>query len=210
MAKEENFYSYLKGGNEAVAMDKMPKQRKGECYTVFCRDTEGTLRELIEAIGKHGNGGHSYEIVLDPDCKEKESFFWDGDGSDRINQIIDTSEECDNPVVRMCLQTLASVNQQVSEVSRTTEEFGEPPLTEEKKKKVLDDILHDTNLLVKGCQYHDDCRSSLRTIREFIKNAKEAYGMDSRPYTVDSLLEDIDHIDKIAAEGLEKGITFNA
>ena len=210
MAKEDNFYSYLKGGKEAVAMDKMPKQRKGECYTVFCRDAEGTLRKLIEAIGKHGNGGHSYKIVLDPDSKEKESFFWDGDGSDRINQIIDTSEECDNPVVRMCLQTMESINFQLRDVTRNKEEYGEPPLTEEEKRKVIDDVLHDTNLLVEGCQYHDARRSTLETIKDFVKNAIAAFTEGSREYTAENILDDLAHIWKMAEEGLKEGITFKA
>ena len=85
-----NFFSYLfdqnKSALDKVAEDKAPKQKSMTGgYFVFFNDSEGTLKRLIEAIGKHGNGGHSYEIVIDPDYeKEKESFFWDGDGSDRI------------------------------------------------------------------------------------------------------------------------------
>jgi hypothetical protein len=44
------------------------------------------LVSLIEYVGKNGNSGHSFEIVVDPDDSEnKESFFFDGDGSDYID-----------------------------------------------------------------------------------------------------------------------------
>jgi len=44
------------------------------------------LAPLLEYIGKNGNPGHSFEIVVDPDDSEKrESFFFDGDGSSHIN-----------------------------------------------------------------------------------------------------------------------------
>lgn len=59
-------------------------------YKVVCRDSEGTLKELIEYIGANGNGGHSFEIVVDPNMTKEEgkrSFFWDGDGSDRVEKV---------------------------------------------------------------------------------------------------------------------------
>lgn len=209
MAKEDNFYSYLNGGKEAVAMDKMPKKKKGECYTIFCRDAEGTLKRLIEAIGKHGNGGHTYDIVLDPDLKEeREVFCWDGDGSDRIYEIIDTTEMGENPVIRMCLQTLDSINMMAKEIAREKEEYGVPPPSTDEKKHKLDDIIHDSHLLLNGANYEDNCKRKLETIRDYCKIDIEGL-KDGRikDLTVQEVLE---HIKEIAEEGLEKGITFNA
>jgi hypothetical protein len=46
------------------------------------------LKAIVNAIGKCGNAGHSFEIVIDPDSTKEEGgnirFGWDGDGSDRI------------------------------------------------------------------------------------------------------------------------------
>ena len=86
-----NYYEYLFGDKQV--MDKAPSR---DAYMVLCNDVEGTIPRLINAIGKHGNGGHSYEIVLDPDTKEKESFFWDGDGSDRIDGVVKIEKEGDD------------------------------------------------------------------------------------------------------------------
>jgi hypothetical protein len=46
------------------------------------------LTKIVNAIGECGNGGHSFEIVIDPDSTKEEGgnirFGWDGDGSDRV------------------------------------------------------------------------------------------------------------------------------
>jgi hypothetical protein len=46
------------------------------------------LTKIVNAIGECGNGGHSFDIVIDPDLTEEEGgnirFGWDGDGSDRV------------------------------------------------------------------------------------------------------------------------------
>lgn len=62
-------------------------------YVVSCNDRDGTLFRLLKAIGRHGNCGHSYDIVLEPDSHGKgEGFFWDGDGSDRIDNVAKLEE----------------------------------------------------------------------------------------------------------------------
>lgn len=62
-------------------------------YVVSCKDRDGTIFRLLKAIGRHGNCGHSYDIVLDPDSQGKgETFFWDGDGSDRIENVMKLEE----------------------------------------------------------------------------------------------------------------------
>ena len=67
--------------------------------TIKARDGENTLEELLNYIKSVGNTGHSFEIVADPDLTKeegKESFFWDGDGSDSILDIqVEDVEELD-------------------------------------------------------------------------------------------------------------------
>lgn len=212
-----SFYDYMfsvnqKSPSEKAVEDKAPKEKSlVGGYFVFCNDRDGTLKSLIEAIGKHGNGGHTYDIVLDPDYKdETETFCWDGDGSDRIDSIIAIPEGKgkDNPLIRMCLQTLDSINMQAKELSREKEEWGAPPPSAEEKRKMLDDIIHDSNLILKGASYKDAYYDACDTIRSFIKNAKDAYAKGEHPQTIENLMEDLEHIDHIAKEGLEKGITF--
>ena len=210
-----NFFSYLfeqnKSETEKVAEDKAPKEKSlTGGYFVFCNDSEGTLKRLIEAIGKHGNGGHSYEIVIDPDYeKEKESFFWDGDGSDRIESIvaIPKGEGKENPLVRMCLQTLESIYMQAKEASRKErKEWEEPPPTDEEREQILNNIIHDSNIILEGANYDDNYHRSLNNIKAYCENdlagLKEGHIKD---LTVQEVLE---HIKEIAEEGLEKGITF--
>ena len=202
-----------KSTNEKIVEDKAPKNKSlTGGYFVFCNDIDGTLKKLIEAIGKHGNGGHSYEIVLDPDCKdEKESFFWDGDGSDRINSIIaipDGDGE-DNPLVRMCLQTLRSINMQAKEASRKgRKEWEEPPPTDEEREQILNDIIHDSHLILEGAKFEDNAYRELNTIKDYCKNCIEGLQNGSESYKTLTVEEAISHIKKIAEEGLEKGITF--
>lgn len=46
------------------------------------------ISDLLTYIKGLGDKGHSFSIVVDPDCTEyKKSFSFDGDGSDRINSI---------------------------------------------------------------------------------------------------------------------------
>lgn len=210
-----NFFDYMYGVNkkhtdENVVEDKAPKKVLTGGYFVFCNDADGTLKRLIEAIGKHGNGGHSYDIVLDPDREdEKEIFFWDGDGSDRIDSIIaiPEGEGKENVLVRMCLQTLDSINMQAKEASRKErKEWEEPPPTEEEREQILNDIIHDSHIILKGANYVDNPRRNLRTIKEYCENdIKGLKDVEIKDLTVQEVLE---HVKKIADEGLEKGITF--
>lgn len=215
-----NFYSYLFGQNQKantdkVAEDKAPREKSlTGGYFVFCNDANGTLKRLIEAIGKHGNGGHSYEIVIDPDYeKEKESFFWDGDGSDRIESIIaiPKGDGKENPLLRMCLQTLKSINMQAEEAAREHEEFGEPPPSAEDKKHILNDIIHDSNMILRGAKFEDNAQRELDNIKAYCDNCLEWLQSDSpmhENYKDLTAEEALKHIREIAEEGLEKGITF--
>ena len=53
-----------------------------ECTKVSAKEE---LIPLITYIGKNGNVGHSFGIVVDPDDSEnRKSFGFDGDGASRI------------------------------------------------------------------------------------------------------------------------------
>lgn len=59
--------------------------------TVLCSDPDNTLEELLKKIKEIGNGGHSFEIILDPEMSKANGgnikLYWDGDGSDYISNI---------------------------------------------------------------------------------------------------------------------------
>ena len=83
-----NFYSTLfSNPTSAVAQDaKADKSEK--CYLVTCRDADGVFLRLMNTIKKVAGVGHSFAVVVDSNSKDKETFFIDGDGSDRINSIV--------------------------------------------------------------------------------------------------------------------------
>lgn len=62
-------------------------QRQEKTITIRAYDQDDSLEKLIEFIKTNGNGGHSFEIIVDPDGDDKRTFGWDGDGTDRINDI---------------------------------------------------------------------------------------------------------------------------
>lgn len=81
---------------EEFLNEKTPNQAQSVVYKVTCRDTEGTLKKLIEYIGSLGNTGHSFPIVVDPEVtaeEGKKTFHWDGDGSDRVEKVEVMKEE---------------------------------------------------------------------------------------------------------------------
>ena len=214
-----NFFSYLNSANEhkgkgkeTPVTDKAPKGGKPLTggYFVFCRDQDGTLRRLIEAIGKHGNGGHSYDIVIDPDRKEeKETFFWDGDGSDYINSIIAIPEGYgdDNPLVRMCLQTLDSIKWQADGMLSGDDSGEDPEPSKEQMMQTFKDIYHDANLLLKGCRFHNDAKDKLAVIREYCENC--LFGIKSNSplkeqYKDLTVEEAVSHIKEMCEEVLGK------
>lgn len=68
--------------------------RTGEDLIVIrAHDGDRKLPALLDHIKSTGNIGHSFEIVVDPDNKEfRKVFGWDGDGADRINEILFNGE----------------------------------------------------------------------------------------------------------------------
>lgn len=87
-----NFYESL-NRKESIAEDAAPDNGKTR-YVIDCRDNDKNILNLIRMIKKNGNGGHSFSIVVDPDSNGKSdmTIFWDGDGSDRINSIVEVAK----------------------------------------------------------------------------------------------------------------------
>lgn len=56
-------------------------------YTIVVNDRDRKMLALLEHIKKVGNVGHSFRIVVDPEIRGGDTFYWDGDGSDRIHSI---------------------------------------------------------------------------------------------------------------------------
>lgn len=82
-----NFYeSIFTKPTSSVALDEKTSTDR-RCYLVSCRDGEGSLLLLINAIRKLANRGHSFNVVVDPDSKDSETVFIDGDGSDHIGSV---------------------------------------------------------------------------------------------------------------------------
>ena len=111
-----NYYSYLYG--EKVAEDKKSEYNSKKYYLIECKDGEHQLRDLINYIGKNGNGGHSFDIVVDPNDKQNEKhFFWDGDGPDRIHAVVESKSGDDKELVGILLAALQRV-QSISWVAK--------------------------------------------------------------------------------------------
>lgn len=51
-------------------------------------DSQGSIQDLIETIKDYTQMGHTFEVVIDPgDSDYEKSFYIDGDGSDKIQDI---------------------------------------------------------------------------------------------------------------------------
>ena len=62
--------------------------RPSKIITIECNDYDNELENLLNYIKSNGNTGHSFDIIVDPDDKERRKVFnWDGDGSDSIRNI---------------------------------------------------------------------------------------------------------------------------
>jgi hypothetical protein len=55
--------------------------------TLYVRDPDNTLEELLLYLKRIGNQGHSFAIVVDPDQHGGKTFHWDGDGADSIGSV---------------------------------------------------------------------------------------------------------------------------
>lgn len=162
-----NFFQYLYG--EKVAEDKKSEYNERKYYLVKCKDGEHELRKLIDYIGRNGNGGHSFDIVVDPGSKDQERhFFWDGDGPDRIDSIVETKTSDDKELVGILLTAL-------ERVQRLTFVEGSSSDDEVKVLKTALDNIHDIiEPLLSGVEYEDDLRNSLREVHFAVNSSDDS------------------------------------
>lgn len=67
---------------------KLIKESYRKDMHLVVNDSEGSIRKLIETIQDYTQMGHSFEVVVDPgDSDYEKSFYIDGDGSDKIEDI---------------------------------------------------------------------------------------------------------------------------
>jgi len=108
-------------------------------YKVTTRDPEGTVKSMLEYIGKIGNGGHSFKIVIDPSSKgdHRKEFYWDGDGGVWLKEVETLSE----PKKKKSAEEIPSDKEEAeekpeksTEPSESTEEKSEEPAKEDGKK----------------------------------------------------------------------------
>ncbi len=56
--------------------------------TVKVRDYEDQLVKMIDHIMRAANPGHSFEVIVDPDLRERTTkFYFDGDGAFYIKEV---------------------------------------------------------------------------------------------------------------------------
>lgn len=179
-----NFFQYLYG--EKVAEDKKSESSEMKYYLVKCKDGDHQLRNLIDYIGKNGNGGHSFDIVVDPGSRDSERhFFWDGDGIDRICSIVETKTGDDKELVGILLTAL-------ERVLRLTFAGGNSNEDEAKALKTALDNIHDIiEPLLSGVEYEDDLRDSLSEVLFAVKNSDDSAG------------KKLEHIKYIAEQALK-------
>lgn len=74
---------------------KAPKLNDGQkriVLTVY--DREGSISELLKTIQSYASRGHSFPVTVDGnDSEYKKDFYIDGDGSDRITDIVEVDNE---------------------------------------------------------------------------------------------------------------------
>lgn len=179
-----NFFQYLYG--DKVAEDKKSESSGTKYYLVKCKDGDHELRKLIDYIGKNGNVGHSFDIVVDPGSRDFERhFFWDGDGIDRIDSIVETKTADDKELVGILLTALDRVN-------RLTFAEGNSNEDEVKALKIALDNIHDiVEPLLSGVEYEDDLRDSLREVLFAVNNSDDSAG------------KKLEHIKYIAEQALK-------
>lgn len=56
--------------------------------TIKVRDPDNQLVKMIDHIMHSANIGHSFEVIVDPDLRERtKKFYMDGDGSFYIKEV---------------------------------------------------------------------------------------------------------------------------
>lgn len=155
--------------NPPVAIAKDEKTRTDRrCYLVSCRDGEGSLLRLINAIKKLANPGHSFSVVVDPDSKDSETVFIDGDGSDRINSVVNFPSDSD--FIGVLLSNVNTIrwicNGAIPDEDDPNRETDDPVET-------LKVVRTSCDTLLDGAEYDfgRPARDTLRKIVEFCDNA---------------------------------------
>ena len=65
----------------------VPKEELDE-ITIKVRDPDNQLVKMIDHIMHSANIGHSFEVIVDPDLRERtKKFYMDGDGSFYIKEV---------------------------------------------------------------------------------------------------------------------------
>jgi DNA ligase D-like protein (predicted 3'-phosphoesterase) len=78
---------------ESVQLKAVPgRADKDDAHEVSCKvkgDAVKSIAKLLEWIGRNGNGGHSFNIEVDPEGGKDSArtFSFDGDGSDRLHDV---------------------------------------------------------------------------------------------------------------------------
>lgn len=179
-----NFFQYLYG--DKVAQDKKESYRTKKFYTIECVDSDGKLKDLLTYIAKNGNGGHSFDIVVDPgDKKNERHFFWDGDGPDRINAVVKTTTDDDKELVGILLTALDRIYMRTFIESQNSEEDAK------NCRIALQDISDIAGDITRGADFEDGLEDALREV-------KYAYMSDT-----DSDEKKLDRIKYIVEEALK-------
>lgn len=187
-----SFYEYMfsenqkntEAGSEKAVADRDEYHTK-KYYTICCRDGDKQLLDLINYIAKNGNGGHSFDIVVDPGDKEREKhFFWDGDGSDRIISVVASKTGDDKELTGILLETLRRIE------SFAWIEGNEETVDKQKLINALTDIQDLVRPLLEGAEVEDPIKDALREVKFILMND-------------DSTDEKLDAIKFIAEEALK-------
>lgn len=166
-------------------------------YVVSCNDRDGTLFRLLKAIGRHGNCGHSYDIVLDPDSQGKgETFFWDGDGSDRIENVAKLEEGDD--LAAMLLANLHQIKWMCDDAIPANKKGLKDSMEEPEAKKPVDPIATLKEIQTR-CEAATDGYvrdgvyalpvSTLKTIKEWLTPKDADVDLDHVRWIVNSDIE---------------------
>lgn len=149
--------------NDKVVEDERDKYHTTRYYLVKCRDGEGSLRKLLNYIAKNGNGGHSFDIVVDAGDKEREKhFFWDGDGCDRIDSIVESKTGEDKDLVGILLAALGRLKSIIyaAEFNDGDERTGTSTAIAKMSEIVTP--------LLEGVEWEDKKEEALREVRHIL------------------------------------------
>lgn len=155
--------------NPPVAVAKDEKTHTDRrTYLVSCRDGEGSLLRLISTIKKLANPGHSFSVVVDPNSKDSETVFIDGDGSDHIGSVVNFPSDSDFIGV-----LLSNVNTIRWICNGAIPDEDDPDRETDDPVETLKVIRTSCDTLLDGAEYDfgRPARDTLKKIVEFCDNA---------------------------------------